>query len=53
MLVHSHTLIENQITKVIFTPRQDTLQPKPKVKLNCILLIKSFNNPLPPLAQII
>ena len=50
---YSHTLIEDQINKAISIPRQETLKLKPKKKLNRIPLVTTFNNTLPPLAQII
>ena len=46
-------LIENQITKAISNPRQDTLKLKLKGKLNCVPLATTLNNTLPPLEHIL
>ena len=46
-------LTENQITKAISTPIQDTLNIKPKMQMNFIPVLTIFNNFLQPLDQII
>ena len=48
---YSQLLIENLITSVIFTSRQDTLRIESKGKLNWTPLVTTFNSTLPPLAK--
>ena len=50
---YSQTLVENQIKKAIAIPREATLKLAKKEKINRIPFVTTFNNTLPPLAQII
>ena len=50
---YSQTLVENQIKKAIAIPREATLKLAAKENINRIPFVTTFNNTLPPLAQII
>ena len=50
---YSQTLVDNQIKKAIDIPRKDTLKLTNKERSNRIPLVTTFNNTLPPMAQII
>ena len=50
---YSQTLVENQIKKAIAIPREAILKLAKKEKINRISFVTTFNNTLPPLAQII
>ena len=50
---YSQTLVENQIKKAIAISREATLKLATKERINRIPFVTTFNNTLPPLAQII
>ena len=49
---YSRTWIDNQIAKTIFISRPETLKQGPKVKMNLILFLTTFNRTLSPLDEI-